>query len=147
MAGKKSSFKRRRHGRSGTPTYKAWSGMLQRCTNPKNTQYKWYGERGITVCEKWRRFEAFSADMGECPPSYSLDRIDVEGHYEPGNCRWASKQTQANNTRSNRILIVDGERVTLAEAARRWGIPMGTIWMRLKRGWSDSDAAKRPLRA
>jgi hypothetical protein len=82
------------------PLYSVWSGMRTRCRNPNNKNWKDYGGRGITVCERWDKFENFLADMGERPgPSYSIDRIDVEGNYEPGNCRWATPTEQVRNRR------------------------------------------------
>jgi hypothetical protein len=134
------------HGMSGTPTFRTWTCMVQRCTNPKNTQYPWYGGRGIAICDRWQDFRNFFADMGVRPDGKTLDRIDSNGNYTPENCRWSDKQTQSNNTRRNRILTIDGERLTMAQASRRWGIRLPTIWQRLNLGWADHDAAKRPLK-
>lgn len=85
-------------------TYVSWCAMIDRCTNPNATQWKHYGGRGITICDHWREsFEAFLEDMGERPPERSLDRIDPDGNYEPGNCRWATRTQQARNRRSARV--------------------------------------------
>ncbi|MDD5176274.1 MAG: hypothetical protein PHQ05_07635 [Sterolibacterium sp.] len=88
------------HGMRGSPEYKSWNMMLQRCTNPRNARWKHYGGRGIAVCDEWRDFASFFANMGPRPPGTSLDRVDVNGNYEPGNCRWADAKTQANNKRT-----------------------------------------------
>jgi hypothetical protein len=92
-----------RHGLWRTPTYNSWANMITRCTNENHSTWPEYGGRGITICDRWRNsFENFLADMGERPEGTSLDRIDPEGNYEPGNCRWASKSAQNHNRRPRR---------------------------------------------
>ncbi len=132
----------RTHGLRKHSLYKTWVEMRYRCDNPKKPQYKYYGARGITYCERWKDFANFVADMGPRPDGHSLDRINNDGNYEPSNCRWASKIVQMNNMRGNRILVVDGEQMTMAEASRRWGISIGNIWNRLELGWTEEEAAK-----
>jgi hypothetical protein len=83
-----------------TRAYKAWRGMNERCYNPNKRNYRWYGGRGVEVCEQWRHsYPNFLADMGECPPDLTLDRIDANGHYEPGNTRWATWEVQYRDSR------------------------------------------------
>lgn len=84
-----------------SPTYYSWQAMLLRCNNPVSKSYKDYGGRGITICDRWHTFENFLADMGERPAKRTLDRIKVNGNYEPGNCRWATGKEQAMNTQKN----------------------------------------------
>lgn len=87
------------HGMNRSPIYKVWHSMRQRCHNPKASSYKWYGSRGIKVCERWHIFENFLADMGERPDGMTIDRINNAGDYEPGNCRWVSHFVNCQNRR------------------------------------------------
>lgn len=130
------------HGMTGTPEYQSWSHMRYRCENPTNDRYKDYGGRGIKVCERWSKFENFFADMGPRPEEGSIDRIDVNGDYTPENCRWATWHQQYQNRRSSPI--VDGERVSMKELARRVGTPYGRIQARVFRGWDLEDALEVP---
>lgn len=92
----------RTHGMTGTPTYETWRGMRERCERPDNHRYSSYGGRGIKVCDRWMNsFENFLADMGERPDGMTLDRIDVNGNYEPGNCKWATDAEQRMNKRNS----------------------------------------------
>jgi hypothetical protein len=121
--------------------------MIQRCTNPSNSKYAYYGGRGISICSRWvESFAAFLADMGECPGSgYSIDRIDVNGNYEPGNCRWATKKEQSRNTRQIHALSFFGERKSLSEWAERFGLKPTTLKGRLVDGWPIETALQTPV--
>lgn len=96
-----SRAKERRHGLSGTRTHNIWQAMRRRCSRPDQPNYKWYGGRGIKVCERWESFDNFLADMGECPEGCEIDRIDGDGNYEPGNCRWVSHRDNCAAGRRN----------------------------------------------
>ncbi len=136
----------RPHGMFGTPEYKAWTSMIQRCVNPRCRSFRLYGARGIQVCPAWRlSFQAFLADMGRRPgPNYSLDRRDSDGNYEPRNCRWATREQQGRNKRNNHVLEVGDLGGTLSEWAERTGVGKTTIRERLRRGWSASRAVMTP---
>jgi hypothetical protein len=121
--------------------------MRARCSNRSEPAYKYYGGRGILVCERWlgdHGFENFLADMGEVPPGLTLDRRDNDGNYEPGNCRWATKKEQCRNFSRNRSIEIDGRVKCLAEWSEDSGIKVGTILTRLKFGWS-SDRLLSPV--
>lgn len=123
-----------------TPEYSTWRAMLRRCKDKALINYANYGGRGITVCDKWLEFPAFLADVGHRPEGTSLDRIDSNGNYEPGNVRWATQKQQCRNTRINRLLTHNGKTMCVAEWAEQIGISENTIRGRLFRGASDEVA-------
>ena len=129
---------RKTHGMSGTREYSSWSNMLTRCNNPS---YKYYCGRGITVCERWRKFENFIADMGNCPPGFTIERINVNGNYEKGNCIWIAAGKQSSNRRNNILVDHDGSKVTITELARLSGVLPKTARDRYHRGWEPFLAA------
>lgn len=134
----------RTHGMTGTPTWRTWSSMFTRCESPSFRSWMRYGGRGITVCDRWHSFVNFLADMGERPDGTSLDRINNDGNYEPGNCRWATILTQANNNSRSHRLTFSGRSGTIAEFAREFGLPKETLYGRLMRGWSVDEALTLP---
>lgn len=136
------------HGGCNTQEYGIWCAMLRRCYNPAVREFPRYGGRGITVCPRWlHSFENFIRDMGPRPSAeHSIDRIKNEGPYSPRNCRWTDRFTQANNKRNNRMVLVEGHHVTLAEASRSTGIEYHVVFKRLRRGWSIERALSTPVR-
>jgi len=101
----RSRSQRFQHGFSETREYQCWLNMLARCYNVRRDDYQWYGLRGVKVCKRWRNsFEVFYKDMGKCPPGLTLERIDNDGNYEPGNCKWATQAEQNRNKRRRRIV-------------------------------------------
>ncbi|WCS27247.1 hypothetical protein LOK46_10640 [Methylobacterium sp. NMS14P] len=129
-----------------TAEYEAWRKARQRCENPKNPRYASYGGRGIQVCERWRDFAAFFADMGSRPtPAHQLDRKDNDKGYEPGNCRWATPAEQMVNRRNTRFVEVDGKQVPLATLAKEAGLPINTLRFRILKGWDLTRALTAPL--
>lgn len=135
------------NGYSKTLIYKAWWTMRERCSSPTSQKWHLYGARGIRVCERWRKFVNFLADMGERPsPMHTIDRIDPNGNYEPSNCRWATQTEQQRNRRNNFIVEFNGERMCIAEWAERTGIKQGTLGYRIRSGWSIERALTEPVR-
>jgi hypothetical protein len=131
------------HGKSTSAEYRAWTNIRTRCENPDTPYWGFYGGRGIQLCERWHRFENFLSDMGPRPPNRSIDRINVDGDYEPGNCRWATQSVQCRNKREQHFVLIDGRQISLAEAVERSDLRYNTVLYRIKRGWSVLDALKR----
>lgn len=129
------------HGMSRAAGYGSWGAMWTRCSDPRNAEYPRYGGRGISVCEQWRDAATFFEDMGPRPSrGHSLDRIDNDGHYEPGNVRWATLRQQNRNKRSNRWIEFRGERLVISDMAIKYGIELETLRCRLARGWTIANA-------
>lgn len=123
-----------------------WECMKQRCDNPKSSAYAHYGARGISVCSEWQSdFKAFVRDMGPRPPGASIERIDVNGNYEPGNCKWIPRSKQSSNTRRTRRLNINGEELCLSDAARKAGMTPNTLRARLRYGWDLNRALTDPV--
>lgn len=115
-----------------TKEYRTWGGMKNRCRNPKCKKYHNYGGRGIKVCDRWKSYKNFLSDMGRAPsPKHSIDRIDVNGDYEPKNCRWATQKEQANNTTTNKLVDFKGETKTVSEWCAQFGLDSNRIYQRL----------------
>ena len=143
-----------RHGHAyegrKTRTYRIWAGVIQRCTNPNTEASKYYADRGISICARWRVFKNFLEDMGECPgPGYSIDRFpDRKGNYEPGNVRWATGKEQQRNRDDRKLYDYHGELYLICELAELSGLPFATLQARITRyGWSVIEAVEMPVRA
>lgn len=136
-----------KHGGHGTITYARWKSMMQRCHVVTATNYKRYGAKGITVCERWHDFAAFLADMGECPAKQlTLDRKENDKGYEPGNCRWATMADQ-NRNRSHCVeLTHQGRTMILRDWAKKIGISPNALAQRLYLGWTVERALTTPLK-
>ena len=133
-----------KHGMFGTKIYGIWAGVRNRCS-PTNGHPRYSG-RGIKCCERWASFEAFYEDMGDCPDGMSLDRIDNDGDYSPENCRWATRHQQCRNKRTNKIVEIEGRKMTAVEAAIEHGVKYTTFMRRMSVGMSAEEAAKTPVR-
>lgn len=135
-----------RHGLSTHPCYAILANMVARCTNPANEFFHRYGGRGIKIHPPWLDLATFIADVGSPPfPGATIDRIDNNGNYEPGNVRWATPKEQCRNFSRNRIIEHDGVSLTLVEWSERAGIDYHTLHTRLRNGWSEHDALTRPV--
>lgn len=120
-----------KHGNCNTPSYYAWVGMLQRCTNKKSRAYGNYGGRGITVCDKWINFKGFYEDMGEKPEGLSLDRKNNNGNYCKDNCKWSTPKEQANNRRSNINITYKGKTQNITKWEKECGFKRGILHQRI----------------
>lgn len=136
------------HGYSNTKEYNVWRGMKRRCNNTKSDCYANYGGRGISVCQEWNEsFESFLRDMGKCSKGLSLDRIDNNGNYEPGNCRWATRKEQNRNSRHNVNLTLDGLTLPIVEWSEKLGLGYYVIRHRVKAyKWNTERALTTPVK-
>lgn len=125
-----------------------WIDMLRRCENPSNKDFHNYGARGITVFNEWHTFEAFKVWSFEngYASGLSIDRINVDGGYSPSNCRWATVMEQANNKRNTRFVNYNGEKISIANLAKKKNISYPTLLARIKAGWNVEDAVSKPVR-
>jgi hypothetical protein len=137
-------FKRKTHGLSNTKEHRTWRSIRTRCTNKKDAAYFNYGGRGIKICERWNSFENFLSDMGFAPnKSYTIDRINVNGDYEPLNCRWTTRQEQSNNRRNCRYLTVNGITKTLSQWSKNNNICRSTLEGRINMGWTPENIVSK----
>ena len=143
----------RKHHSAETRSYDSerarWRTMIARCTNAASLSFSIYGGRGITVCDRWREsFEAFREDVGPRPSAaHSLDRIDNDRGYEPGNVRWATRRDQARNRRDNHTLTLGGVTACITEWAERTSIPKNVLWVRITTlRWSTERALTEPVK-
>lgn len=132
-----------KHGLSNTRIYRVWESMIERCHNPKSSNYKNYGGRGIKVCKRWKKFENFYADMGEPLYGLQLERRNNSNGYSPANCCWASRKEQNRNKRTNRFITVNGETKTVREWSEITGLPETTLGWRARKGWPEYVILKR----
>lgn len=135
------------HGLRKTRLYRTWRHMRERCYYPKENRYAQYGGRGITVCDEWKNdFHAFYAwaMANGYNDGLSIDRIDVNGNYEPSNCRWATLEEQANNKRTSHLITIGGETLTLSEWLAKVNLTSRAFYNRVKKGMSEEQAILTP---
>lgn len=135
-----------KHGMSYTAEYRIWRAMKSRCLNPRNVMYELYGGRGITVYDMWiHDFTAFYDYMGPRPSArHSIDRVNPERGYEPGNVRWATPAEQGRTRRNSINILEDGKMVSLRDLAAKYGIPEGTINWRWHHGRRGKELVEKP---
>jgi hypothetical protein len=136
-----------RHNMSNSSEYSSWESMKSRCLNSNNMFYCNYGGRGIKVCERWMDFKNFYEDMKNKPNSnYSLDRINVDGNYEPDNCRWVTKDIQDRNKRNSVYLFYNNKKYILSDLAKKFNLNQQTLKSRLNKGMSLEKALTKPYK-
>jgi hypothetical protein len=133
-------------GGKHSKTYESWAGIISRCKNKNKKAYKNYGARGITVCKRWEVFENFYADMGDKPDGMTIERVDNDKGYDLGNCKWATRYDQANNTRRNRFIEHNGETKTISQWAREKNLYPQTLYNRINiLKWPHGKAIDTPV--
>lgn len=136
------------HGKSGTAEHSVWSGMKQRCLNPNSTFYKRYGGRGIGICDRWLDFQSFLLDMGPRPsPQHTIERLENDKGYAPGNCVWLVRKQQSQNRAVVRRYEFRGSRLTIRQLSEQYAIPVKSLTRRIEAGWEISRAVLEPLAA
>lgn len=141
--------KKTTHGMTNTRLYQIWFGIKKRCNNKNSVNYDIYGGRGIAICSEWQEFEPFYewAMANGYSDDLTIDRIDVNGNYEPDNCRWATMKEQANNTRRNHYLTFNGKTQTISQWATEVDLPYSVLKGRInKYNWSVEDALTTPVK-
>jgi hypothetical protein len=136
------------HGMSGTKVHSTWMQMIKRCIDPKNTRYSDYGGRGINVCDQWMGdFISFYKYVGDPPtPKHTLDRIDNNKGYIPGNVKWSTNKEQSNNKRTNHIIEFNGHRKTIAQWRDATGISYSALWYRIRAEWPIDKMLTVPMK-
>lgn len=146
----KHKIARQRHGLHDRPEYIIWVAMIKRCENPKNSDFKYYGGRGVKVCDRWRAsFAAFLNDVGERPAGLWLDRTNNLKGYEPGNVEWKTPTEQQRNKRNNHLIEVRGKLMTVREAHEKYGrkgVEFYAVKSRIQHGWDAESALSKPIR-
>jgi hypothetical protein len=137
---------KKEHALAGLRIYSIWAGMHQRCYNTNNQHWKNYGGRGIKICRRWLCLATFLADMGHPPDGCSIERINNDGDYEPGNCRWATQEQQNENTRRNKYLELKGQSKTIKAWAKEYNLDPQALSERVRRGWSVERAVSTPTK-